>query len=107
MRKTAIGTDVNQVEIKNLSGIQGQPQVIDTLKVHLRAHFNINAASDHTNLSFGPVILCGPSGVGKTMTARAIHSELGNLTLAKTNGVALNDRAELFSILIKEEKYHF
>lgn len=104
MKKNVNGTDVNQVDITSLSHIKGQPQVTNTLKVHLRAHFNINSASGNSNLAFGPVILCGPSGVGKTMIAKAIHVELGNQTLTETNGVTMNDKAELFSILIKADE---
>jgi len=37
MKKNVNGTDVNQVDITSLSHIKGQPQVTNTLKVHLRA----------------------------------------------------------------------
>jgi len=103
MPKNVVGTDVNQVNIISLSQIQGQPQVIDILEVNLRAYRNIRSASGNSSLSLGPVILCGPSGTGKTIVARALHEEVGNLKLVETNGVALNNKLELFSILINAD----
>ncbi|MFC1675951.1 Holliday junction DNA helicase RuvB C-terminal domain-containing protein [Planctomycetota bacterium] len=103
MEKNTTGTDVNQVKITSLSNIHGQPQVIDTLQLHLRAHFSIRATSGSPDSSLGPVILTGPSGTGKTMVAKAIHAELGNLNLFETNGVTVNNKLELFSILINAD----
>lgn len=98
------GTDINQVRITSLYHIQGQPNVVETLKVHLRAHDNIRSSAGNSDVPFGPVILCGPSGTGKTMVARAIHAELGNLRLVETNGVGINSKLELFSILINADE---
>lgn len=95
--------DINQVKIACLSRIQGQPQVISTLKLHLDAHFNIRANFKNPDMAFGPVILTGPSGTGKTMIAKAIHAELGNLNLIESNGVTINKKTELFSILINAD----
>ncbi|RKY10513.1 MAG: hypothetical protein DRP56_00790 [Planctomycetota bacterium] len=103
MKKISTGIDINQIKITSLSHIKGQSQVVDTLKLHLRAHFNIRSDSGSLDLSFGPVILTGPSGTGKTMVAKAIHAELGNLELIETNGVTVNNKSELFSILINAD----
>jgi len=100
MEKNIAGIDINQIRITSLSHIQGQPQVINNLELNFRAYFNIRSTLEDSHLAFGPVILCGPSGTGKTMVAKAIHAELGNGKLIETNGVTVNNKLELFSILI-------
>ena len=84
MEERTIGTDVNQVEITSLSHIKGQPQVQELLRVSIDAFFQNRANNE--NSSFGPVALLGPSGTGKSLTARAIHHELANLNLVESNG---------------------
>jgi len=101
--KNIAGIDVNHVQITSLAHIQGQSQVVDTLQLHLRAHFNIRSTSGSPDVSFGPAIFTGPSGTGKTMVAKAVHAELGNLELIETNGVTVNNKSELFSILINAD----
>ena len=49
------------------------------------------------------VILTGPSGTGKTLVAKAIHAELGNLDLIESNGVTINKKSELFSVLLNAD----
>jgi len=93
-----IGTDVNQVEITSLSKIRGQKKVTDLLKVNLDAYFQSRQTGKPS--TFGPVLLCGPSGTGKTLVAKAIHAELANLKLVETNGEMLSNSAELISILL-------
>ena len=95
MKQNKNGIDINQVNITSLKHIQGQPQVIDTLKLHLDAYFNIRSSYGQGDLAFGPVILTGPSGTGKTMVAKALHAELGNLRLVESNGVTINKKAEI------------
>lgn len=104
METDVAGTDINQVRIASLSHIHGQPQVINMLKVHLLAYFNSKSASGNSITCCGPIALYGPSGVGKTMTAKAIHAELGNLHLIETNGVTVNNKSELFSILLNADE---
>ena len=99
MQERITGTDVNQVQITCLNHIQGQRQVIESLEVNLRAHFNAKSSSSKP-VTFGPVILCGPSGTGKTLGAKALHAELGNLKLIETNGVTINKRTDLFTVLL-------
>lgn len=97
------GIDVNNVKIASLTHIRGQSQVIKTLLLHINAHFNIRMTSGSPDVPFGPLLFTGPSGTGKTMIAKATNAELGNLHLVETNGVAVNNKSELFSILIKAD----
>ena len=98
MAERTIGTDVNQIEITSLSKIRGQKMVTDLLKVNLDAYFQSRTTGNPS--TFGPVLLCGPSGTGKTLVAKAIHAELANLNLIETNGEMLSNSAELISILL-------
>lgn len=90
----------NQGRITRLSDIWGQPQVVNQLDFQLKAYSNMGSDNGQKRMIFGPVLLVGPSGTGKTMTAGAIHTELGNRHFIKTNGVALNAKKGLFSTLI-------
>lgn len=94
------GTDVNQIKVTNLSCICGQPQVINKLNVHLSAYLKSRSGSKSTGSSFGPVLLTGPSGTGKSMTAKAIHLELRHKNIIETNGVTMNTKAELYSTFL-------
>ncbi len=100
-----IGSDVNQVEPISLSHISGQKHLIDALQVQIRAYFNIRSVTGNANQSFGPVALVGPSGTGKTLVAKAIHAELGNLRLYQTNGETINSKCEQFTILLKADEH--
>jgi len=101
----SLGNDVNEVRVTSLSHIRGQRQVTDALHTHLRAYFNMRATTGHSDLCFGPTLLCGPAGTGKTMTARAIHSELGNLRFILTNGETLNRTSQLFLVFINADEH--
>ena len=92
MAEKTVGTDINQVEITSLSHINGQPQVQELLRVSIDAFFQNRANNEKS--SFGPVILLGPSGTGKSLTAKAIHCELANLNLVESNGEMLNNTGE-------------
>ncbi|MHC4759195.1 MAG: Holliday junction DNA helicase RuvB C-terminal domain-containing protein [Planctomycetota bacterium] len=103
MKKNKIGIDINHLKITSLSHIQGQEHVIETIQLHLDAYFYIRSHHEHSNPVFGPVLLTGPSGTGKTLVANAIHAELGNLRLIESNGVTINKKTELFSILLNAD----
>ncbi len=95
------GTDVNQIQINSLSHIKGQDKAINLLKVNLDAYFNSRQTGQPS--SFGPALLCGHSGTGKTLVAKALHSELGNLDLIETNGEMLSGTTEISNILLSAD----
>ena len=99
-----IGNDVNQIEISSLSKIRGQGRVTDLLKVNLDAHFQ-SRQTNSKPAAFGPVLLCGPSGTGKTLVAKALHAELGNIHLIETNGEMLASPNELICILLSANEH--
>jgi hypothetical protein len=57
MRKNNNRIDVNQIKITSLSYIHVQSQVINTLKFHLDAYYNIHLNHDSSDLAFSPVIV--------------------------------------------------
>ena len=99
MSEKSIGSDVNQTEITSLNHIKGQPHMIELLRTSLDAYFQ-NRAKNADKTTFGPVLLVGPSGTGKTAIAKAIHCELANLKFVESNGEMLNSSAELTHILL-------
>lgn len=102
MEEKQIGTDVNQTEITSLNHIKGQPHIIELLRTSLDAYFQ-NRAIKQEKTTFGPVLLVGPSGTGKTALAKAIHCELANLKFVESNGEMLNSSAELSHILLTSD----
>lgn len=93
-----IGSDVNQINISCLAHIKGQSKVVDVLRVNLDAYFNYR--QNASGGTFGPALMVGPSGTGKSLVAKAVHCELGNLELIETNGEMLSNSNELISILL-------
>jgi Holliday junction DNA helicase RuvB len=97
-----MGTDVNQTEVTSLNHIKGNPHIVELLRTSLDAYFQ-NRAIKQEKTTFGPVLLVGPSGTGKTAIAKAIHCELANLKFVETNGEMLNSSAELTYILLTSD----
>jgi len=100
MKTNAVSEDIAQVRLPTLSHIRGQPQVTNALELHLQGHFAMQSICGTSSTAAGPFLLAGPSGTGKTMVAKVIHSELRNRALIETNGQVLNSRQELFLTLI-------
>jgi holliday junction DNA helicase RuvB len=98
MPEQVIGTDVNQIEITSLNHIRGQDKVVDVLRVNIDAYFN--SRQNSSGSSFGPALFVGPSGTGKSLVAKAVHSELANLDLIEVNSEMLTP-GELTAILIQ------
>jgi len=96
-------SDVNQIRNIKLSDIIGQPQVISLLELNLQAFRSIRQNSPTKPPQFGPVLFSGPSGTGKTMTAKATHNAIGNTKFIAVNGVTLSKKAEFFSTMINAD----
>ena len=96
-------TSVSQIEITRLDQIKGQEGVTNKLKVHLGAHSKIFSITVDVDLPFGPVILVGPLGTGKTSVAKAIHSERHNTHWLQTNGAMLNTPRKLLTTLLNAD----
>lgn len=101
MEHEHIGQDVQAIRPRSLSHVRGQKQVTELLTLNLNGYSQLN---NRTVAAFGPVLLTGPSGMGKTMIARIIHAELGNLKWIETNGQTLNSKDELGLVLINADE---
>jgi Holliday junction DNA helicase RuvB len=70
----------------------------------LESYFNQRATAKPENLpQFGSVLFTGPPGTGKSLVAKALHCELGNLTLIETNGELINNVLEISSMLMNAD----
>ena len=99
------GNDVNQIKISSLSRIQGQADVVDLLQVNLESYFTSRSTAKPENMpSFGPVLLVGHSGTGKSLVAQALHSELGNLNLIESNGEMISSTSDITQILLSADE---
>ena len=103
MNEKNIGTDINQTEITSLNHIHGNSHLVELLRASLDAYFQ-NRAIKNDKTTFGPVLLVGPSGTGKTAIAKAIHCELANMKFVETNGEMLNSSTELIHILLTADQ---
>lgn len=95
--------DVNQIQNIKLSDIIGQPKVIGVIELNLQAFHSIRKDSPTKTTQFGPALFSGPSGTGKTMTAKATHNAIGNSQFITVNGVTLSKKAEFFSVMINAD----
>jgi holliday junction DNA helicase RuvB len=93
---------MNNLEPVLLERIMGQPQVVNLLTTHLNAYWNDRRAG--RNPSFGPVGLFGPPGIGKTMIARVLNAELGNLKFIEVIGENLEHKDSLYATLMEVDE---
>ena len=85
------GSDDPALRPKNLDEYVGQKQVVDNLRVYLRAAKARGEALDH-------VLLAGPPGLGKTSLAHIIAEELG-VDIRPTSGPVVERGGDLAAIL--------
>jgi Holliday junction DNA helicase RuvB len=92
-------SSVNDAAPVLLQRLHGQKKTVGTLQMHLNAYWNDRQAGK--NPSFGPVGLFGPPGVGKTLVAHALHSELGNTKFVEVIGESLDHKDGLYATLME------
>jgi Holliday junction DNA helicase RuvB len=100
MEPDTIEQDIGRADPQKLSQIRGQPQVTELLEMHLQGHLAMRPLCGDSAPAFGPTMLTGPPGCGKTLVARGINTEMGNDNLIETNGETLNCKQELYRTLI-------
>lgn len=85
------GADDPALRPRNLDEYIGQAQVVENLRVYVRAAKQRGEALDH-------VLLCGPPGLGKTSLAHIIAEELG-VEIRPSSGPVIERGGDLAAIL--------
>ncbi|MDF2381505.1 Holliday junction branch migration DNA helicase RuvB [Nostoc ellipsosporum NOK] len=86
----------NNIRPSSIVEFSGQPQIIDNLKVFIRAAKMRGEALDH-------VLFHGPPGLGKTTLSRIVAHELG-VNIKETSGPVIEKPADLAGLLTGLEK---
>jgi holliday junction DNA helicase RuvB len=91
-------TEISAAAPTTLDHVLGQRQAVEQLRVALAAFWNDRAAG--RNPTFGPVLMAGPPGCGKTLIAKIIAAELGG-SLKETLGQSLGAGAGVYTALLE------
>jgi len=86
----------NNIRPASIVEFSGQSQIIDNLKVFIRAAKMRGEALDH-------VLFHGPPGLGKTTLSRIVAHELG-VNIRETSGPVIEKPADLAGLLTGLEK---
>lgn len=87
----------NNIRPAAISDFSGQDQIIDNLKVFIRAAKMRNEALDH-------VLFHGPPGLGKTTLSRIVANELG-VNIRETSGPVIEKPGDLAGLLTNLEPH--
>jgi holliday junction DNA helicase RuvB len=100
MANQIYASDVSYTEKIELSDIIGQPQVKSVVDLNLDAYKSLKKALPAKPPQFGPGLLSGPSGTGKTMTGKSIHNAIGNTRILTVNGVTFSKKGEFYATMV-------
>src|SRR3954471_2388702 len=86
----------NSIRPQTIEDFSGQPQLIDNLKVFIKAANLRGEALDH-------ILFHGPPGLGKTTLSRIVANELG-VSIKETSGPVIEKPADLAGLLTSLEE---
>src|SRR5271156_4263698 len=85
----------NNIRPKEIEDFAGQPQIIENLKIFIKAAKMREEALDH-------ILFHGPPGLSKTTLSRIVANELG-VTIKETSGPVIEKPADLAGLLTSLE----
>src|SRR4051812_13107160 len=85
----------NSIRPQSIEEFSGQPQLIENLKIFVKAANMRGEALDH-------ILFHGPPGLGKTTLSRIVANELG-VKIKETSGPVIEKPGDLAGILIALE----
>jgi Holliday junction DNA helicase RuvB len=85
----------NSIRPQTIEEFAGQPQLIDNLRIFIKAANLRGEALDH-------VLFHGPPGLGKTTLSRIVANELG-VNIKETSGPVIEKPADLAGLLTSLE----
>jgi len=87
----------NSIRPREIAEFSGQQQIIDNLKIFIRAAKMRSEALDH-------VLFHGPPGLGKTTLSRIVANELG-VNIKETSGPVIEKPGDLAGLLTNLERH--
>ena len=87
----------NSIRPKEIAEFSGQQQIIDNLKIFIKAAKMRSEALDH-------VLFHGPPGLGKTTLSRIVANELG-VNIKETSGLVIEKPGDLAGLLTNLEPH--